>query len=226
MKKKILAILSAVMIIAMNTMTVAAASPTVGTTEVPDATQTTVTAVEATASPAEYAAATVVSAGFKVDAASQQTVEAAKVAVQNNLLNHVAAIGNALGDSNLAAAATNASVKVTAKVLSVVEVNTTSAVKDAAGNYAVTLGVAGIAAGDTIAVLHYNGSAWETIKPSAIVDGYIAFSVSSLSPIAVVKLDVTPVSTAPQTGEAVPYAVWIIAAGFAGAVLCGKKVFA
>lgn len=226
MKKKTLAILSAVMIMAMSSMTVFAASPTVGTTEVPEAGQTAMTSVEATATPAEYAASTAASEGYAVKAVSQQTASAAVVAVQNSILNHLAAIGNALGNSTIAAAATDSTARVSAKVLSAVDVSATSAVKDANGNYNVTLGNAAISAGDAIVVLHYNGSAWEVIIPTAVADGAIAFTTSSLSPFVIVKLDVTEATMSPQTGDMAPMVAVIMLVGLTGAAICGKKVFA
>ena len=225
MKKRFLAVLSALTILTMGSMTALAASPTVGTTETPVATQTTTTSVAATKAPADYAAATKVSDGYTVEAVSQTTVDSAKVAVQNNLLNDVATIGTKLGDSTLAAAAKDSSKKVTATVLSVVEVDPTTAVKEN-GNYVVTLSIADIAAGDTIAVLHYNGSAWETIVPTKVEAGKVTFATASLSPISVVKLQVTDVTGAPKTGETAPMAGLILVVGLAGAVVCGKKYFA
>ena len=220
MKKRFLAVLSALTILTMGSMTALAASPTVGTTE------TTTTSVAATKAPADYAAATKVSDGYTVEAVSQTTVDSAAVAVQNNLLNDVATIGTKLGDSTLAAAAKDSSKKVTDTVLSVVEVDPTTAVKDANGNYVVTLSIADIAAGDTIAVLHYNGSAWETIVPTKVEAGKVTFATASLSPISVVKLQVTDVTGAPKTGETAPMAGLILVVGLAGAVVCGKKYFA
>lgn len=225
MKKRFLAVLSALTILTMGSMTALAASPTVGTTETPVATQTTTTSVAATKAPADYAAATKVSDGYKVEAVSQTTVDSAKVAVQNNLLNDVATIGTKLGDSTLAAAAKDSSKKVTATVLTVVEVDPTTAVQEN-GNYVVTLSIADIAAGDTIAVLHYNGSAWETIVPTKVEAGKVTFATASLSPISVVKLQVTDVTGAPKTGETAPMAGLILVVGLAGAVVCGKKYFA
>lgn len=225
MKKRFLAVLSALTILTMGSMTALAASPTVGTAEAPVATQTTTTSVAATKAPADYAAATKASEGYKVEAVSQTTVDSAAVAVQNQLLNDVASIGTKLGDSTLAAAAKDSSKKVTATVLSVVEVDpTTATVVD--GKYVVTLSIADIAAGDTLAVLHYNGSAWETIVPTKVEAGKVTFATASLSPISVVKLQVTDVTGAPKTGETAPMAGLILVVGLAGAVICGKKYFA
>ncbi len=226
MKKKVLAVLTAITVMAMGSVSVMAASPTVETTEAPVATQKTTTTVEAVAAPAEYAATTTVSAGFTVEAVSTTTVQAAAVAVQNELLNDVASIGAKLGNSELASAATDSAKKVTASVLSVVEVDPTTAVKDTTGNYVVTLSVPTIAAGDAIAVLHYNGSAWETIVPTSVAAGSVTFATTSLSPISIVKLEVASVATSPKTGSTMPMAAAVVVLGLAGAAVCGKRFFA
>jgi hypothetical protein len=226
MKKKVLAVLAAITVLTMGSVSVFAASPAVGTTEAAVSTQTATTSVEAVATPAEYAAATTASAGYSVEAVSDTTLKSAQVAVQNSLLNDVASIGTKLGDSTLAAAAKDSTKKVTASVLSAVEVDPTTATKDASGNYVVTLNISGIAAGDTIAILHYNGSAWETIAPSSVAAGSVTFATASLSPITVVKLQVSNVTTSPKTGAAMPMAAVVLTAGLLGAAVCGKKYFA
>jgi len=226
MKKKVLALLSAVTIMAMGSMTVSAASPTVGTTETAVSTQTAVTAVEGVETPAEYLADTTVAEGFKVEAVSDTTVKSTQVAVQNLLLNDVASLGNKLGNSRLVAAATDSTSKVTATILSVVDVDPTTATKNESGKYVVTLKISDIAANDTIVILHYNGSAWETIVPAKVEAGAVTFETASLSPIGTVKLAVNGVSTSPKTGEVAPIAALIILAGVAGAAVCGKKYFA
>lgn len=226
MKRNVLAVLSAITVLAIGSMSVFAASPTVGTTEAPAKGQKAATSVAETAAPADYASATKASEGFEVGEVSQATVDSAAVAVQNQLLNQLSSIGNTLNDSALVNAAADPSQKVTASILSVVEVNPTSASKDANGNYVVTLNIGSIAAGDTIAVLHYTGSAWEVIVPTKVAAGAVTFSTPSLSPVSIVKLDVTGVKSSPQTGETMPAAVWIVLIGFAGAAFCGKKYFA
>lgn len=226
MKKSVLAVLSAITVLAIGSMGVFAASPTAGTTEAPASGQKAATSVAETATPADYASATKASEGYQVEEVSQATVDSAAVAVQNELLNKLSSIGNTLKDNALAQAAADPSKKVTASILSVVEVNPTTAGKDANGNYIVTLNINSILAGDTIAVLHYTGTAWEVIAPEKVAAGEVTFSTQSLSPISVVKLDVTDVTASPQTGETIPAAVWIAVIGFAGAAFCGKKYFA
>ena len=226
MKKSVLAVLSAITVLAVGSMSVFAASPTVRTTEAPASGQKAATSVAETAAPADYASATTSSEGYEVEAVSQAAVDSAAVAVQNQLLNQLSSIGSLLNNSALANAASDSSKKVTASILSVVEVNPTTATKDADGNYVVTLNINGILAGDTIAVLHYTGSAWEVIAPTKVAAGAVTFGTASLSPISIVKLDVTDVTASPQTGETMPAVMWIALIGFAGAAFCGKKYFA
>lgn len=226
MKKNFLALLTALTVLSLGSVTAFAASPTVGTTETPVSTQKATTAVANSKSAAQYAASTSASAGYSVSAVSDTTVQSAAVAVQNQILNDVEKIAAVLGDNTLAAAATDSTKKVTATVLTVVEVDPTTAAKDASGNYVVTLNLSDIAAGDDIAVLHYNGSAWETIIPTNVSKGSVTFATKSLSPISVVKLDVTKVTESPKTGASVPFAAVILVIGFAGAAVSGKKYLA
>lgn len=226
MKKKVLALVAALTVLTVGATSVFAASPSVGTVAAPVSTQTAATEVAATASAAEYAAATTASAGYEVKATSATTVQAAAVAAQNQLLTDLATVGTALGNSAVVSAATDSTKKVTASVLSVVDVNASTATKDASGKYVVTLNIASIAAGDTIAVLHYNGTAWETIVPTSVAAGSVTFATASLSPISVVKLEVASVTASPKTGSTLPVAAMVIVFALAGAAVCGKKYFA
>ena len=166
MKKKVLALISAAALTLLNSMTVLADSPTVGQTQLPVPTQTALTTVNNTANPEHYAVITATSEGFKVSAVSQTTADAAVVAVQNTVLRDVAALGYFLGDANLVQAATTQGELVTASILSTVDVDPVTATKDpVSGMYNVVLTNAQIAAGDTIAILHYNETTkvWELI---------------------------------------------------------------
>lgn len=226
MKRKFLAVLTAMTVLLMGSMTAFAASPTVGTTEAPVGTQKASTVLAATTTPSAYLNGTSASAGYKVSAVSDTTVQAAAVAVQNAILNDVASIASKLGNKTLANAAAKAGSQVTASILTVVEVKVSNATKDANGNYVVTLSVSSIAEGDAIAILHYNGSAWETIVPTSVAKGSVTFASASLSPIAVVKLSVASVSMSPKTGSSIPAAAVILIIGIVGTAVCGKRYFA
>ena len=223
MKKKALAIISAAMLMMLNAITVFAASPAVGNVQPPVSTQTAITAAADTGTPAQYAVITASSAGFTVSAVSDSTAKAAVVAVQNTVLRDVAALGYFLGSPELVNAATTQGSVVAANILATVDVSATSAVKDATGMYNVVLSNGQIAAGDTIAILHYNGSTWELIKPIAVGNGTVAFQVSSLSPISVVKISTNAPAASPKTGVTYSYMAIIVLAAMAGAVICFKK---
>ena len=223
MKKKALAIISAAMLMMLNAITVFAASPAVGTAQPPVATQTAITAVADTATPAQYAIITATSEGFKVSAVSDSTAKAAAVAVQNSILRDVAALGYFLGSPELVTAATTQGSVVAANILSTVDVDPTTAVKDANGMYNLVMSNGQIAAGDTIAILHYNGTTWELIKPVAVSQGSVAFQVSSLSPISIVKISANAPAASPKTGAGYSYMALIVLAAMAGAVICFRK---
>ena len=148
------------------------------------------------------------------------------VAVQNTVLRDVAALGYFLGDANLVQAATTQGELVTASILSTVDVDPVTATKDpVSGMYNVVLTNAQIAAGDTIAILHYNETTkvWELIKPLAVGQGSVAFQSASLSPITIVKVNTTTAAQAPKTG-AMPYGVvTMILIGLMGAVICYRN---
>jgi hypothetical protein len=223
MKKKALAIISAAMLMMLNAITVFAASPAVGNVQPPVSTQTAITSVADTATPAQYAVITATSEGFTVSAVSDSTAKAAAVAVQNTVLRDVAAIGYFLGSTEIVNAATTQGSVVTANILSTVDVDPTTATKDASGMYNIVMSNGQIAAGDTIAILHYNGTNWELIKPIAVSQGSVAFQVSSLSPISIVKISTNAPAASPKTGVTCSFMALVVLAAMAGAVICFKK---
>lgn len=232
MKKKLLAIMSAVVLIIGTTVTAyAAPSPSVGTVGTASSGQTTNTTVEQEGTPTEYSNGTTVSGGFTDTTVSTTTAQSAAVATQNLVLNNVAATGALLGRTDIANAATNSGATVTASILTVVDIQPTAGqTKDANGYYTFTLAVAGISAGDAIIALHYNGTAWETIVPNAVGDGAVEISSTTCSPFAIVKLTVDTAAsagaTAPKTGETLPLGVVVVVAALACSVVCGRKFFA
>ena len=238
MKRKVLALLSALTVMASASMSAFAASPTVPGTEAPAPGQVASTVVTEMKTAAEYTSVTSVSEGFTVTAVSQTIVQSVAVTVQNQLLNNLASVGASFMEaasantqlstssySNIAAAAADPTKRVTASVVSVVEVNAQTASKAANGNYVVTLNVSSITRNDAIAVLHYTGSAWETIIPSSVENGSVTFETASLSPISIVKLEVESLATAPKTGETAATAAVVMIFCMAGAIFCGKKYF-
>ncbi|MBO7095667.1 MAG: hypothetical protein J6V94_01755, partial [Lachnospiraceae bacterium] len=148
---------------------------------------------------------------------------AAAVAVQNTVLRDVAAIGYFLGNPDLVTAATTQGSVVVANILSTVEVDPTTATKDSNGMYDIVMTNGQIAAGDTIVILHFNGTNVELIKPVAVSTGSVAFQVSSLSPISIVKISTNAPAASPKTGVTYSYIALIVLAAMAGAVICFRK---
>ncbi len=227
MKKKILALISAGALTLMSSMTAfAAGSPAVGSVEAPANGQVAITMLNSATTP-EVAATTTASNGeYSVSAVSAQTQASAEVAAQNLVLNQLAATAAGTGNAALAAEAGDATAVVTASVLATVDVKPATAQK-VNGAYIVTLYNAAIAAGDTIVILHFNGTSWEAIYPAVVGDGFVTFVVSDLSPISIVKVSAnTAVAQAPKTGSTLPVAAMAFTVFAAGALYCGKRYFA
>lgn len=246
MKKKVLAIFSAVCMLAMSAMPAFAAESKV-TSDV--ATQKAEAVIEQK-SASDYANATKVeTTGYAVSAVSETTATDAEKAVIAEVLNDVAKFAIAVGDDQLKAAATDENKKVVAEVLTVIEVDASAATK-VDGKYVFTLAVDGVKAGDTVLVLHFVDGAWKK-EACTVADGKITITADKCSPFSVTKVKIvakqtsdsssgsssssssdssaaatstTPVS--PKTGEAVPFVLFFAAAGVIGAIFCGKKFFA
>lgn len=84
----------------------------------------------------------------------------------------------------------------------------------------ITLSVGGVTADSTVAVLHYTEGAWEYVAATA-GDGVVSFTVSSLSPIAVVVEGTS--TTSPETGEASMVSIMMIAAVALGTAFVVSK---
>lgn len=101
------------------------------------------------------------------------------------------------------AAASIKSDDVKAEDLSVVWVQDISAEIPEGGSVTITFEVPGATADDTVFVLHYNGSTWETV--AACKGNEVKATFTSLSPVALVLEKApatTPGHTSPVTGEA------------------------
>ena len=57
-----------------------------------------------------------------------------------------------------------------------------------AGGVQIKLTVSNISAGDKLVVLHKNGSTWEKIQPDKVGNGYVIFTMTSFSPVAIAKV--------------------------------------
>ena len=224
MKKKIIAIMSAIVLTIGCAMTVYAESPTAGTTETPVEGQEVKTDIQTSGTVDQLASGTSVD-GATTAKVSDTTLKSANVAVQNNLLNDVAKTGVLLGRTDLLNAATDANKTVQATIIGAVDVS--SATKGADGKYDLTFKNSAIAANSIIALEHY-GSYWETLVPYEIGDGYVKVKSSSCSPFVMIKIDILEqqAGASPKTGEALPIvAIALVVIGGAGAVIFGRKFF-
>lgn len=227
MKKKVLAVLTAVSVMMFGSMTVSASSPTVpavNTTSV--STQAAATEAPTAASATESVSKTSAAAGFEVSAVTDTTVQSATVAAQNQLLNDIALVGTMLNNNTLKAAATSSTAKITATVVSTVDVDPTTAAKNSSGKYVVTLYISDVKGGDAIVVLHWNGAGWETWAPTNVANGSVTFEADSLSPISIVKVEATGKFTSPKTGENSTAVLVLVISGLGIAFAAKKKFFA
>lgn len=87
----------------------------------------------------------------------------------------------------------------------------------------ITFEVAGVTEGSSVAVLHYNGSAWEKVEAKAGA-GTITATFTSLSPVAFVvdKDAAAKASTSPKTGET-NVMMWTAVIAVAGMAVTYKK---
>ena len=223
MKKKIIAIMSAIVLTIGCAVTVYAASPTVDTTETPVEGQEVNTDIEQSGNADQLSSSTSVD-GATTAKVTDTTLKSANVAVQNNLLNDVAKTGVLLGRTDLLNAASDPNKTVQATIIGAVDVS--SATKGADGKYDITFKNSAIKAGSIIAVEHYS-SYWETLVPYEVGDGYAKVKSSSCSPFVVIKIDILEqqVGTSPKTGEELPIVpIVLVAVGAIGAVIVGRKL--
>ncbi len=248
MKKRIMAAIVAVSVMMFGTTAFAAGSPEAGSTKADTtvaADQIAATEVEAPTESVDSMAksTTVETAGVDVKPVGKTTVDDAVVATKN-LLNDVKALGDTLGNKDLADAAGIATKTVKATVLGVVNLESQLAVKE------ITIKNDAIKAGKTYAVLHFTNGKWVTLPAKVTADKTLSFTVDNLSPFAIVEIDVvdksatangsnpaatTPSTTtpaadnkadqaaSPKTGETMPVAVLALLVCATGAVVCAKK---
>ncbi len=212
MKKKIVSLLTAaVLVMSMGTVAYAAGSPTADkVTEVKEnTTQKVEVATPETKAPTTYVEETKVaettvknsngeSVSVKpiVAAVSETTVATTAKEVEAQLKD-VEKLATTIDAPELKTAATDSTKKIVPEIKTVVNISVPDDVVISKENpISLTIAVEGIKAGDNILVLHYNGTAWETIKPEKVNDGSIVAKFTSLSPIAIAKLSVVDADTA------------------------------
>lgn len=117
--------------------------------------------------------------------------------------------------------------------MSVVDVKEVTVPEGTTFPVTITFAVPGVTAGTKVAVLHYNGSAWEVVESTA-GNGTITATFTSLSPVAFVvdkntassstaAKTTSTSSTSPKTGESSMVVVAGMLAMIAAAGACGLK---
>ena len=269
MKKKMITVLTALMVLSFSTTAFAAGSPnasnasqntqssttttTTTTTTTQAATPSEVKAVPATVTantaqtakvstevevktPAAYVESTKATATVNgkevaapsITAVSETTVNSAVEVVKEQLKDVANIANNFIGGTKgaaLANAAANSNVSIKTEVKSVVEVSAPAGVTVSAANpITLTFNVDGITADSYVMILHYNGTAWDSISATT-GNGTVTATFTSLSPIAIVQLEAdTSAVTSPKTGAAMPAAAVIAVICAAGVVVCTRKV--
>ena len=203
MKKRILALVSAtILVFAMNMSVMAAGSPNASATagsvvdKVAKEELATGTQQFTESTIAKFATETTVEttvAGATVAAASVDTAKAA-----------ISQAKNLYGEKSF--------------VASIVELN----VPAGTGAATFTLKCPNVWAGQTVKILHQlsNGT-WEVITPSAVGNNYVTFTMTSYSPVAIV---IDTGATAPQTADVVMLVAAMAVILLAGACVASKKI--
>lgn len=234
MKKKLISVLAAVMVLTMGTTVFAATSPTtnsVSNVEV-NSTQKVVVKPTETQAPAAYVEGinTINSntGAAPVKAVTDNTMASVKAEIQSQM-NDVAKLADTIGSATLKQIAADNTKQVTPSVKFAADVTAPAGVTVSAAN-PITLDIPapGVKAGAAVAVLHWNGTAWEVIKPDAVNDGTVKATLTSLSPVFVVEFSALTSdgkAVSPKTGSSMPVLPVMAVICMAGvAVVATKKV--
>ena len=244
MKRKVLAVATAVLMMSSSLTAFAANSPSAKDvastvqasstqtanvvtdikTETPSAYVEKVSGAKATVGGQEVAAPTIA-------AVSEATVTSLANVVKEQLKDVASMAKNLIGGEKgtaIANAATNANAKITTEIKSVVDVTAPAGVTVSASNpITLTFNVSGVSTGSYIMILHYNSAkgAWESI-PATCGNGTVTGTFTSLSPIAFVELKTEESLLgvrSPKTADAYPVMLACTAAFAGGAIVFGKK---
>jgi hypothetical protein len=200
MKRKFLAVVAALAIMTVGTTAFAAESPEAGkTTVTKDATQeaTVAEVAKPTATPEQMASATAASASNGADitaVAVQETTITETVKAAKNVISNLSTLATVLNSSTLKSAAKDSSKQVSASITTVVNLQ-----GSISKGTTLTITNAGIKAGKTYAILHYENGNWVTIKATNVKDYSLQFVADSLSPFAVVEITVADKAVTPTS---------------------------
>jgi hypothetical protein len=211
MKKKMLAVLAGLMILAMGTMTVAAASPETNTAD-GDSTAAVVAAEELASQVGEV----------KSDAGEVvKTTVSDEVATAVSTSEGLATIATA-ADSTLAGKKLTAVAAVDIDIPGIDWTQYPNGVK-------VDIAVKGVVASKSYIVLHQKADgSWERLD-AEVKDGVITATFKgSFSPVVIAEVEgdgsAAAGTSSPKTGETAPLATVLAVVMLAGAALCTKKV--
>lgn len=232
MKKKLISVLAAVMVLTMGTTVFAATSPTtksVSNVEV-NATQKVVVKPTETQAPATYVeginSINSNTGAAAVKAVTDNTMASLKAEIQSQM-NDVAKLADIIGSATLKQIAADSTKQVTPSVKFAADVTAPAGVTVSAANpITLDLPVSGVKAGAAVAVFHWNGSAWEVIKPDAVNDGMVKATFTSLSPVFVVEFSALTSegnAISPKTGSSMPVLPVMAVICMAGVVIVATK---
>ena len=198
MKKKLISVLAAVMILSFGTTVFAANSP-VASNVAESVTENAEQKAEvsgdvATKAPADYVKDTTVTtdaaAGYiDITALDQATVSNAAAVTKEQLKDVINVAENYIGGTKgdaLEAEATDASKKLSAEIVTAVNATPVNMEVSAQNPVTLTFKVAGVKATDYIMVLHNKNGVWENI-PCTVGDGTVTATFTSLSPVVIVR---------------------------------------
>lgn len=209
MKKRVVALLTALSVMAMSVTALAAPSAGASDTTTNSNVNTTVKAETAVA----YDSVEVPEGLTKGEEPAAATVASA-ASRASSLMKDLKGLGELLGSEALKAAATNTQYTVSARIMTVLNLDGTP------GTYEVK--VPGIKKGAVVFLLHENGSSWDVIPAETPADGVVKADFPSFSNYAVVEVNLGAAS--PKTGEGFPVAVIMAVICLAGVVVCRRKV--
>lgn len=248
MKKKLISLVTAAMLVlSMGTTAFAANSPTAGDASniAANTAQRVQIADVQTKSGAEYLAefkgATATMGGQAVEiivsAVSDNTVAALASEVKAQLRD-VAKLADLLKSDSLKAAFADSTKKIVPTIKTIVDVTVKGRTVTVDDPVTVTFQVPDVKAGANILVLHWNGTEWEAIVPDSVTDGAVTATFTSLSPVAIVELDVQDATaassnntatntktnvTSPKTGMSTSVIPALALVFAAGAVVCARR---
>ncbi len=222
MKKRILALLcAAVMVTGMSVTAFAAGSPTAGSNSGTSTGRTSATAggvagnSGSTTSAPSSAPATTLTVGGGNQSFSESTLSffATDTKVEGGVVTAVS-----VDTAQEAIAEANKLYGDDTFVASVVDIN----VPNASFPYKLTINCSNVWAGQTVTVLHKVGDTWERLNPNDISDNSVTVTVNSFSPFVIV-IDTNPTSS-PKTGDPSLLVSGLAGIFGAGSILTRKKI--